>query len=210
MDELVYTFKFRLVQQASHFPHLHNLFFMQKGNNVGMFRQLDEIIYVEGYPGYQQLMNVAENSMQVVCDVKEVGSTKFFRLDDVKVLSWLRCKVLNLKASLQNDKNYATQNEAETLKEIISILSEYLKEEPWLNALCRYYNLNLQDVVEKESKNEANACFSDEKILLMRALPGKSDSGKSKSSNGKQAKKHKIETNSRNIKDMFRSASKKK
>lgn len=35
-----------------------------------MFRQLDEIVYVHGYPGYHSLASIAEKTMQVVCDVK--------------------------------------------------------------------------------------------------------------------------------------------
>lgn len=43
---------------------------MQKGDDPGKFRQLDEILFVDGYPKYQQLMSTAENCMQVVCEVK--------------------------------------------------------------------------------------------------------------------------------------------
>lgn len=43
---------------------------MQKGDDPGNFRQLDEIIFIDGYPAYQHLFSVAEKSMQVVCDVK--------------------------------------------------------------------------------------------------------------------------------------------
>lgn len=43
---------------------------MQKGNEPGKFRQLDEIIYIDGFPGYQSLLSVAEKAMEVVCDVK--------------------------------------------------------------------------------------------------------------------------------------------
>lgn len=43
---------------------------MQKGTDLGMFRQLDEILYVEGYPGYLHLMSMAVDSMQLVCEVK--------------------------------------------------------------------------------------------------------------------------------------------
>nr|XP_048331705.1 ribonuclease H2 subunit B isoform X2 [Ziziphus jujuba var. spinosa] len=65
---------------------------MKKRDDPGKFRQIDEIIFIDGYPGYQHLLSIAEKSMQVVCEVKEVGSLKFFRLDDSKVLSWLCCK----------------------------------------------------------------------------------------------------------------------
>lgn len=43
---------------------------MQKGDDPGKFRQLDEILFVDGYPEYQQLMSTVENCMQVVCEVK--------------------------------------------------------------------------------------------------------------------------------------------
>jgi len=43
---------------------------MQKGDDPGKFRQLDEIVFISGYPGYQHLLSIAENSMQVLCDVK--------------------------------------------------------------------------------------------------------------------------------------------
>ena len=43
---------------------------MQKGDDIGKFRQLDEIVLIDGYPGYEHLLSVAENSMQSVCDVK--------------------------------------------------------------------------------------------------------------------------------------------
>ncbi|KAF3681174.1 putative cytosolic sulfotransferase 5-like isoform 1 [Capsicum annuum] len=49
---------------------------MKKNDDPGKFRQVDEIIYVVGYPGYQHLSSVAENCMQVVCDVKESREKK--------------------------------------------------------------------------------------------------------------------------------------
>lgn len=43
---------------------------MQKEDDPGKFRLVDEIIFVEGYPGYQKLLSIAENFMQVVCEIK--------------------------------------------------------------------------------------------------------------------------------------------
>lgn len=42
----------------------------QKGDDLGRFRQLDEILFIDGYPGYMQLMSVVENCMQVVSEIK--------------------------------------------------------------------------------------------------------------------------------------------
>lgn len=43
---------------------------MQKKDDVGKFRQLDDIMLIDGYPAYEQLLSVAENYMQLVCEVK--------------------------------------------------------------------------------------------------------------------------------------------
>jgi hypothetical protein len=43
---------------------------LQSGKDLGKFRQLDEILYIEGYPGYQHLMSIAGNHMELVCEVK--------------------------------------------------------------------------------------------------------------------------------------------
>lgn len=184
---------------------------LKKGTGLGMFRQLDEILYVEGYPSYQHLMSMAEDSMQLVCVVKEIGSSKFFRLDDSKVLSWLCCKVLQLKASLTKlDKNYAIQDEKETLKEIVSILGEYVMDEPWLNLLCSHLKLSLQEVLQKAPMSVPDPGFLEKLPLPSAPLSGKVDTTKSKSSSGRQSKKLRAETDSQNIKDMFHRVSKRR
>ena len=43
---------------------------MQKGDDPGKFRQLDEILFINGYPEYCHLIPIAENTMQVVCEIK--------------------------------------------------------------------------------------------------------------------------------------------
>lgn len=44
--------------------------FLKKGDDPGKFRQLDDIMFINGYPGYLRLLSLAEKSMQVVCEVK--------------------------------------------------------------------------------------------------------------------------------------------
>lgn len=48
----------------------HSFVYLQKGEDPGKFRQLDEILYVEGYPGYQHLLSLAEKSMEIVCQTQ--------------------------------------------------------------------------------------------------------------------------------------------
>ncbi|KAB1204454.1 Ribonuclease H2 subunit B [Morella rubra] len=197
---------------------------MKKRDNPGKFRQLDEIMFITGYPGYQHLLLIAENSMQVVCEVKEIGSSKFFRLDDSKVLAWLYCKVCELKQSLPIlDKNYAARQEKDTLADAVSILGEYVKDEPWLKLLCNHLKLNLVEATREAAGVEyllapsgSLATQTDIKLMLLSegalyctVYQGKGSDKKSTKS-GKQAKKAKVETESKNIKEMFSRASRRR
>ncbi|XP_020684902.1 ribonuclease H2 subunit B isoform X1 [Dendrobium catenatum] len=176
---------------------------LKKGKEQGMFRQIDEILFNNDYPSYQCLVSLAEQSMQLVCEVKEIGSLKFFRLDDSKVLSWLCCKVQHLKTALiKLDKNYAAQEEKETLKEAVSILGEYLKDEPWLRLLCSHLKLDLNETMKESPRMEDDLLFPEKSVAS--SHPHKGKGGTAWTSNGKQSKKLKAETDSHNIKDMFR------
>ncbi|KAG7029739.1 Ribonuclease H2 subunit B [Cucurbita argyrosperma subsp. argyrosperma] len=182
---------------------------MKKGDDPGKFRQLDDIMFINGYPGYLHLLSVAEKSMQVVCEVKEIGSSKFFRLDDSKVLAWLYHKVCQLKKTLCTlDKNYAAREEKDTLSDAVSILGEYLKDEPWLKLLCDHLKLNFAEATRKASDAEKPPLSIENNFDSI--SQDKTRSGAKNTRNGKQAKKPKVETESRNIKDMFSKAIKRK
>ncbi|CAL5016382.1 unnamed protein product [Urochloa decumbens] len=180
---------------------------MSNGKDPGKFRQLDEILYVEGYPGYQQLMDVAEHHMELVCEVKEVANMKFFRLDDSKVLSWLCCKVVhNLKEVFPKlGKNYAAQLEKDQLKEAVQMIREYLKDEPWLALLCKKLQLDTNEIINDATTktNEASFC-ADSSLAPAPPSESKATNGSAKPSKGRPAKKPKVEVGSKNIKDMFR------
>ncbi|XP_054794537.1 uncharacterized protein LOC129300034 isoform X2 [Prosopis cineraria] len=179
---------------------------MKKGDDPGKFRQLDEILFVDGYPEYQHLMSTVENCMQVVCEVREVGSMKFFRLDDAKVQRWLYYKVCQLKLTLPKlDKNYAVQEGKDTLVDAVSILGEYLKDEPWLQFLCNYLKL---DILEVSGKAQVSDAPSNDPGFVNESQENNED--KKPAKRGRQAKKPKMETESHNIKDMFTRASRKK
>ncbi|OVA08302.1 Ribonuclease H2 [Macleaya cordata] len=181
---------------------------MKNEGDQGKFRQLDEILFVNTYPGFQHLLSIAEDSMQIVCEMKEVGSSKFFRLNDSKVLAWLCHKVHQLKMTLPTlDKNYGAQNEKDMLTEVVSILGEYLKEEPWLNLLCSHLKLDRQQEASRQAAHSHE--FLPGPLESTSFDQAKSGSNKKASSNkGKETnkKKMKTETNSQDIKDMFRRA----
>ncbi|CAN1768507.1 Ribonuclease H2 subunit B [Linum perenne] len=181
---------------------------MKKGDDdPGKFRQLDEILFIDAYPGYQHLMSIAENCMQVVCEMKEIGSSKFFRLDDSKVIAWLYCKVLHLKLALPSlDKKYATMDEKTALTEAVKIVGEYIKNEAWLKLLCKYLNIDMTESSKMGSEFESSLASKERKLLeqASNSFQGQEGSGNKKSKRGgKQVKKTKLETQSRNIKDMF-------
>ncbi|KAI3996629.1 hypothetical protein MKX01_009461 [Papaver californicum] len=174
---------------------------MKKNGNQGMFRSVDEILFVGSYPGYRHLLSLAEDCMQIVCEMKEVGSSKFFRLNDSKVLAWMCHKVYQLQTTLPTlDKTYGAQSEKDTLIEAVALLGEYLKEEPWLKLLCNHFKLDLRQAPSEASSHE----FVPHFVKTAPADQAKSNSNKKTSNSGKQAKKMKAETNSQNIKDMFR------
>uniref|UniRef100_A0A6N2NK14 Ribonuclease H2 subunit B n=1 Tax=Salix viminalis TaxID=40686 RepID=A0A6N2NK14_SALVM len=179
---------------------------MKKRNDLGKFRQLDEIIFINDYPGYQHLMSIAENCMRVVCEIKEIGSSMFFRLNDSMVLAWLYCKVFQLKKALCSlDNNYAAQDEKYTLAEAVSILGEYVKDEPWLMLLA----LNLLEVTSKVPEAENFLTNTEHNPVSSTLLQEKGRSADKTKRIGKQAKKAKVETESRNIREMLSRACRK-
>ncbi|KZV47046.1 hypothetical protein F511_34744 [Dorcoceras hygrometricum] len=182
---------------------------MQKGDDPGKFRQLDEIIYIPGYPGYQSLSSMADKTMQVVCDVKEVGSTKFFRLNDLKVQTWLCHKAHRLKQTLPTlDKNFAAQDVKETLRDAVLILGEYLVEEPWLTLLCDKLQLNLNDRRNAPALEILPTSSGND---LASSKPTQVNNGVDKKSTRTTllSKKTKVEKDSHNIKEMFGRATRK-
>ncbi|KNA18643.1 hypothetical protein SOVF_068820 [Spinacia oleracea] len=183
---------------------------MKKRDDPGKFRQLDEILYIDGYPGYQHLLPVLENSMSVVCEVKDIGSTKFFRLDDSKVIAWLCAKVDRLKKTLLTlDKNYAAQDDKHTLAEVVSILGEYLRDKPWVELLCSHLRLDLQDLTRKADDHSSPVPDSGLQFSIQEN-GGAESTGKKSAKIVRPGKKVKIEKDSHNIKDMFSRATRSK
>lgn len=179
---------------------------MKKLEDPGKFRPLDDIIYVDGYPGYRHLLPIIEKSMQVVCEVKEMGSVKFFRLDDTKVLAWLYFKAQQLKQILcEVDKNYAAQDEKETWAAVVSILGEYVKDEPWLKLLCNHLKINIPKAATEAQQQDMEIlpASAEDSHGSSNFMKGKKVLQKGSAKNGKQAKRMKPELDSKNIKDMF-------
>ncbi|KAJ0843289.1 putative ribonuclease H2 subunit B, wHTH domain, rnh202, triple barrel domain-containing protein [Helianthus annuus] len=180
---------------------------MKNGNDPGKFRQLDEIIYIHDYPGYRCLSTIAESSMQIVCDFKEIGSTKFFRLNDSKVLAWMLCKVQQLKQTLVKlDKNYAARSEKEILADVVTILGEYLADDPWYKVLCDSLRLNMVEAVDVTDM-KIDSVDTSTPSSFNPTVQEQTTNDKRVTRSAKPNKKAKVETNSHSIKDMFSRAS---
>ncbi|MBA0563677.1 hypothetical protein Golob_008648, partial [Gossypium lobatum] len=151
------------------------------------------------------------NYPHLLCKYAEIGSTKFFRLDDKKVFAWLHYKVCQLKQTLPAlDQNYAAREEKDTLADSVSILGDYLKDDPWLKLLCDHFKLNLPEAKRIAADIEVCPSAIESPVGSSNFSQGKNTSEKKTGRNVKQAKKVKAETESRNIKEMFTRASRRR
>ncbi|KAF5940371.1 hypothetical protein HYC85_021538 [Camellia sinensis] len=192
---------------------------MKKGDDPGKFRQLEEIIFINGYPGYQYLFSIAEKSMQVVCDIKveaglRTGRKGVLIADLPRSYPSSRAEttpVNQLKRTLPTlDKNYAARVEKDTLADAVLVLGDYLKDEPWLKLLCSYLKLDLE-AATKAPDIEILPTTTENNPASFDPVKEKSESDKKTTrSGGRQTKKAKVETDSRNIKEMFSRATRRK
>lgn len=117
---------------------------MKRADDVGKFRLLEEILYVEGYPGYMNLIQLSQHLLDAVCEVRDIGTSKYYRLDDSKVLSWLCCKVKLTMEGLDTLEGYDTMLEEAKEAHAIGLLGDYLiKDSPWLVMLCHHLGVDL-------------------------------------------------------------------
>lgn len=117
---------------------------MKRADDPGKFRSLEEILFVEGYPGYLNLQPLLEHLLDVVCQVRDIGASKFYRLDDSKALAWLCCKVKLTLKGLDSLGGYESMIEETKKAHAVGLLAEYLKEDPWLDTLCHHLGVDLQ------------------------------------------------------------------
>lgn len=183
---------------------------MKKGDEPGKFRALDEIMFVEGYPGYGHLLPLMHELLEAVCDIKEIGLLKFYRLDDCKLLAWLCCKVKHTMKILPTlNKHYAGRSEEDTKSDAIGLLGEYLKEDPWLFCLCNHLGVDLEATKKPRLKDSDTMDLASENILVQdfqggnNANKGKA-SQKSTANRGRSSQKKNDEKGLQKITSMFK------
>lgn len=71
----------------------------QGKQNEGMFCGVDQIFFSQEHVDLARLI-CFQPSLACVCDVKEAGGDMYYRLNDERLLAWLRCKVSQTQAAL--------------------------------------------------------------------------------------------------------------
>lgn len=117
---------------------------MKREDDLGKFRSLEEILFVEGYPGYSHLKPLLQHSLDAVCEVRDFGASNFYRLDDSKALAWLCCKVKLTLEGLDLLGGYESMLEERRMAHAVGLVGEYIKETPWLDRLCCHLGVDLQ------------------------------------------------------------------
>eukprot|EP01018_Ginkgo_biloba_P022692 Gb_16854 [translate_table: standard] len=182
---------------------------MKKGDEPGKFRALDEIMFVEGYPGYNLLLPLMHDLLVIVCEVKEIGSLKFYRLDDCKLLAWLCCKAKCTAKILPTiNKLYASRSEDETVLDAIGLLGEYLQEDPWMYRLCSCLCVDLEATKKSRVKDAECIDLTSEKNVVQDFQGGNNaDRGrltqKITANKGRASKKKIVEKGLQPITSMF-------
>ncbi|CAI5526199.1 unnamed protein product [Closterium sp. Naga37s-1] len=122
-------------------------------DSEGMFRSLDEICTVDGFPsyGWLQSQGVWDPVLPLITDIREVGSTRFYRLNDGRVLAWLTCKVAALKAALRQHGEAPVRGLPDTDLEAyaVGLLGEYLPAS-FHAALCRHLSISEGEVKQSQ------------------------------------------------------------
>ncbi|XP_024386037.1 uncharacterized protein [Physcomitrium patens] len=117
---------------------------MKKGDDLGKFRSLDDILSVDGYPGYRYLLPYLQRSIGVICETRDVGQVKYYRLDDSKTVAWLICKVNRLSGALRaSSRNFQGMVSNDLYTYVTKMLEEYVKMDPWVPAICKYLGVDM-------------------------------------------------------------------
>mmetsp|Transcript_11152 Transcript_11152/g.68694 ORF Transcript_11152/g.68694 Transcript_11152/m.68694 type:complete len:285 (+) Transcript_11152:2096-2950(+) len=118
----------------------------------GRFCDVEHIVGQESGSDILLGVNDLEQRLQSICNVKETGGMKFFRLCDEKLLAWLCCKVDQVMGALQEHcGGMFTQLATEALQTYsVEFLSDYLSHE-WAERLRKVLHLPALGMGAKEA-----------------------------------------------------------
>ncbi|KAK5575789.1 hypothetical protein RB653_006923 [Dictyostelium firmibasis] len=153
-----------------------------------------EISSIINDPYYSNLSKIPfkHSQLSLICDSKDISDSKLYRLEDEKLLIWLRCKVKNISNYLKetNTDIFKTSNYVkkdlswETLYTMsIGFISEYLSESN-CKMLNQSFNL-LSATAQQTIKTESEYLVYTERIID-EPEPPKSKRGASKKASAKK------------------------
>jgi len=159
----------------------------KSAEHAGYFCTLDQILSqtITDINQISSFMKIKHLNLSFICDIKDIGDQQLFRLNDTKVLKWLRCKVENTRTKLsamaivsraqaknfiRPDKRIIVNNETdEILNGALAFISEYITK-PWKDVLYTSYGLltnnksdsctPVEDSIDRKRKHETDM-YSD-------------------------------------------------
>lgn len=127
----------------------------------GKFRTLEDILSVDDFPSYAALRPMLEDSLTLICQVKEVGGDKYFRLDDRRTMAWLCCKVEQTCNALRDHggKTTTALSDADLRVYAVGMLGEYLNPDTWHKRLCSHLKVDPEAAKQLRSNSKPEELF---------------------------------------------------
>ncbi|KAF6257115.1 ribonuclease H2, subunit B [Scenedesmus sp. NREL 46B-D3] len=110
---------------------------------AGMFQEAESLLCCEEWPAAQQLLGLAAQQLPCICDVKALEDGCYYRLNNDKVLAYLRVCVLQALAAFQahSPASMAGLPPLQQQAYVLGYLREYLSQ-AWHDKLLASYGLD--------------------------------------------------------------------
>lgn len=111
---------------------------------AGVFTGLEQLLSHDAFPHLAQILAAAvEPQLSCVCDVKEAGGERYYRLSDQRALAWLCCKLDQAAAALQPQLTGMDAGAQQSY--LVGFLSEYLTP-GWADRLAKHLGVEASGV----------------------------------------------------------------
>ncbi|KAJ3044819.1 Ribonuclease H2 subunit B [Rhizophlyctis rosea] len=122
----------------------------------GRYVSLDDVLYNDQYPSLSRLssLHALEAKLTTIADVQDVGGSKFWRLNDEKVVGWLKAKATLLLSKFDtytffeiaryHERNMSESEKQENrLRTVLRVISDCIPAK-WSEMLMESYGLQPQ------------------------------------------------------------------
>eukprot|EP00878_Enallax_costatus_P010503 GHUV01010966.1.p1 GENE.GHUV01010966.1~~GHUV01010966.1.p1 ORF type:complete len:282 (+),score=86.47 GHUV01010966.1:441-1286(+) len=119
----------------------------QQGNQQAssMYQEAESLLCCESWPSAHQLLPLAQQHLSCICDVKEVGDDLYYRLNDQKVIAFLRVCTHRALAAFQSHSpaSIAGLSTEDQQMYVLRFLKEYVPA-MWHDKLVESYGIDLK------------------------------------------------------------------